>query len=112
MIDYLSRGRTHAAWLLLLLGVLVIANYNIVFFGESLVASADYHPFDYRFTHLKPGSFPPHAFVNWYDLGTVWWQWEPAGQAFSKAFRAGKIPLWDPRIGGGVDAHVNLTQGQ
>jgi len=112
MIDYLSRARLHAAWLLLLLGVLIIANYNIVFFGESLVASADYHPFDYRFTHLKPGSFPEHAFVNWYDLGGVWWQWEPAGQAFSKAFRAGKIPLWDPRIAGGVDAHVNLTQGQ
>ncbi len=83
-----------------------------MFGGETLVASANYHPFDYRFDRIRPGTTTGPAFLNWYDVGAVWWQWEPAAQFFRKAYRRATVPLWDPSAAGGVDAHVNLTQGQ
>jgi len=92
--------------------VLCLAYGNIVFAGETLVASANYHPFDYRFDRIRPGTTAGPAFLNWYDVGAVWWQWEPAAQFFRKAYRRATVPLWDPSMAGGVDAHVNLTQGQ
>jgi len=96
-----------------LLFIVILANYNIVFLGQSLVASANYHPFDYRLTHLRPGNFSGnYAFANWHDLGSAWWQWEPAAAAFSRSFRSGRIPLWDPSLAGGTDTHVGLVQGQ
>ncbi len=97
----------------MLLLLVIAANYNVVFLGQSLVASANYHPFDYRFTHLHPGSpQPTFSWVNWHDLGDAWWAWEPAGKLFSREFRSGRVPLWDPNIGGGVDTHVSVIQGQ
>ena len=97
---------------LLLLGLLVAADFNIIFRGQTLVASANYHPFDDRATSQRPGDLTTPAFLNWHDQGTTWWQWEPAARFFSSAFRAGHVPLWDPRIGGGVDAHTELIPTQ
>jgi hypothetical protein len=76
------------------------------------VASANYSPFDNRVTHLRPTTIVGHSFANWHDLGGTWWQWEPAAVAFSDAYRRGEVPLWDPTIAGGVDAHVNLNASQ
>jgi hypothetical protein len=97
---------------LVLLGVLAVADFNVVFEHQSLVASANYHPFDDRFDRLKPRAVPDLAFANWHDEGATWWQWEPAAQFFSKALRRGVLPLWDPLVAGGVDAHTQLTSGQ
>ena len=91
---------------------MLLAYPNIVFDGQSLVATASYHPFDDRNDRLRPGPSPQRAYLNWHDLGTPVWQWEPAGRFFSVAYREGRLPLWDTTIAGGVDAHVNLTQGQ
>jgi hypothetical protein len=96
----------------LLLLVLTAAYYNIIFLGQTLVASSNYHPFDYRWDVIKVGKTTGGAFVNWHDLGGTWWQWEPAGSFFSEQFRHGRIPLWDPTVAGGVDTHVGLVQGQ
>ena len=83
-----------------------------MFRGQSLVSTANTHPFDYRGTGLDRGDVTTYAATNWYDLGGAWWMWEPAGQFFSRAFRAGEVPLWDPTVGGGADAHVNVVHGQ
>ena len=105
--------RSRYAGPILLLLLVIVANYNVVFLGQSLVASSNYHPFDYRFTHLRPGqSRPSFAWANWHDLGDAWWAWEPAGKLFSKEFRAARVPMWDPEVGGGVDTHVSVIQGQ
>ena len=99
------------AGVLLLLALVIVANFNIVFLGQTLVSSANYHPFDYR--GLNPGAFNGrYPWVNWHDQGGSWWQWEPAGALFSQQYRSGRIPLWDPTVGGGVDLHVNLQPGQ
>ena len=95
-----------------LLAVLVLTNFNIVFLGQTLVASANYSPFDDRVTHLRPTRGGRFASANWHDLGGTWWQWEPAAVAFSDAFRRGEMPLWDPAMAGGVDAHVSLNASQ
>ena len=95
-----------------LAAVIVLAYGNIVFGGETLVATSNYHPFDDRWDRLRPGTTTAPAFLNWYDVGAIWWQWEPAAQFFRKAYRSAVVPLWDPTAAGGVDAHVNLTQGQ
>ncbi|MCX6623775.1 MAG: hypothetical protein NTY38_22475, partial [Acidobacteria bacterium] len=96
-----------------LLALIILAPYlNIVLRGQSLVASANYHPFDQPLRHLKTGELQAFPALNWYDLGGSWWMWEPAAKFFSKAYRGGSIPLWDPSIGGGVDSHVTVTQGQ
>ena len=93
--------------------MLLLAAYsNVVFGGQSLVSTANTHPFDYRFTGLDPGDVKTYPATNWYDLGGAWWMWEPAGQFFSRMFRAGDLPLWDPTVGGGADAHVNVVHGQ
>ena len=42
----------------------------------------------------------------------MWWQWEPAAEFFSRAYREGRLPLWDTTIAGGVNSHANVTQGQ
>lgn len=84
--------------------VVVLVNANIIFMGETLVATANFSPIDDR--------WPGRNHRNWHDQGAVWWQWEPAGQFFGRAYRAGELPLWDPTAAGGVDAHVNVTQGQ
>ena len=105
--------RNRFAGPLLLLILVAAANYNIVFFGQTLVASSNYDPVDFGTSHLRPGVAQGRfALGNWHDLGVPWLQWEPAGKMFSKAFRAGRIPLWDAAIGGGVDSHVSVTQGQ
>src|SRR5688572_28067511 len=92
----------------------VFAAYsNIVLGGQTLVATSNYHPFaDANAGFLRPGDTRGPAFLNWHDQGATWWQWEPAAQLFTRAFRSGHVPLWDPTIAGGVDAHVNVTQGQ
>src|SRR4030095_3847375 len=85
--------------------VVALVNANVIFRGESLVATANFNPFDDR--------WPGANYHNWHDQGAAWWQWEPAAQFFSRAYRAGELPLWDPTAAGGVDAHVNsVTQGQ
>ena len=38
----------------LVLLLIVIAYFNIVFLGETLVSSANYHPFDDKTEHLRP----------------------------------------------------------
>ena len=96
----------------LLIGALALGYNNIIFLGQSLVASSDYHPFDYRWDIIRTGGNTGDAIANWHDLGGVWWQWEPAGSFFSHAYRNGRVPLWDPTLAGGVDAHVGLVQGQ
>lgn len=106
------RSRPQLTIFLLLLGLLVAADFNIIFGGQTLVASANYHPFDDRGTAQRPGALTSPAFVNWHDQGTTWWQWEPAARFVSAAFRAGHLPLWDPHIGGGVDAHTELLPTQ
>ncbi|HEV8117108.1 MAG TPA: hypothetical protein VGQ32_01210, partial [Thermoanaerobaculia bacterium] len=95
-----------------LAGLVLAAYANIVFTGETLVATSNYHPFDYRFDRLRTGNVAPPALNNWHDEGSAWWQWEPAAKFFHAALRKGRFPLWDPTIAGGVDAHVNATQGQ
>lgn len=102
--------------LLLALGTCAIyvalAYGNVVFQGQTLVATANHHPFDDRWVRLRPGGDPFRAYWNWHDQGAAWWQWEPAAEFFERAYRKGTVPLWDPTIAGGVDAHVNVTQGQ
>ena len=95
-----------------LAGLVLAAYANIVFSGETLVATSNYHPFDYRFDRLRTGNVAPPALTNWHDEGSAWWQWEPAAKFFHAAIRKGRFPLWDPTIAGGIDAHVNATQGQ
>lgn len=84
----------------------------MLFRGQTLVATANYHPFDDRVDHVRPGGDPFRSWLNWHDLGATVWQWEPAAEFFARAYRRGEVPLWDPLIAGGVDAHVNVTQGQ
>ncbi len=95
-----------------LLAVLVLTNFNVVFLGQTLVASANYSPFDDSFTHLRPTRGVRFSCANWHDLGGTWWQWEPAAVAFSEALRRGEVPLWEPAMAGGVDAHVSLYATQ
>lgn len=104
--------RFHATAIVLLIALLVAAYFNVIFLGQTLVASSNYHPFDFRWNVIQTGGFQGNAFVNWYDLGGVWWQWEPAAAFFSKEYRKGRVPLWDPMLAGGVDAHIGLVQGQ
>ena len=88
---------------LLLLGIVVAANFNIVFLNQSLVATANFNPTGDEPQTLRPGSFHGSSpSTNWYDLGVAWWQWEPAGKLMSGAFHQGRIPMWDSEIGGGV----------
>lgn len=96
----------------MLLAILLAAYWNIVFLGETLVASANYPVFDFRFERLKPHQGPGHAFMNWHDLGGAWWVWEPSGKFFSRHFRRGRVPLWSPHSAAGVDAHVSLVNSQ
>jgi hypothetical protein len=106
------RKRPGIATSLLVAFVVLIAYENIVFRGQTLIASANYHPFDNRFDRLEPRPVADYAFVNWYDLGGAWWQFEPAGRFFALAYRRMIVPLWDPTVSAGADAHVNVTQGQ
>jgi hypothetical protein len=106
------RPRAALGLFLILLALACVADANVIFRGQTLVASANYHPFDDRGTAQRPGDLASPAFLNWHDQGTTWWQWEPAARFFSSAFRAGHVPLWDPRIGGGVDAHTQLMPTQ
>ena len=92
--------------------IVLVPYWNILLRHQSLVPSANYHPFDQPYRHLKMGELAVSPVLNWYDLGGTWWMWEPAAKWFSKAFRAGSIPLWDPSIAGGIDAHVTVTNGQ
>jgi hypothetical protein len=101
------RGRASrdvATGLLCLALAIGLGYSNIIFLGESLVATSNYNPMDDRLAGA--------GYENWHDQGGEWWQWEPAAQFFSRAFREGKLPLWDPTIAGGVNTHVNVTQGQ
>ena len=96
-----SGARQMGLVLAALFAVLALTNFNVVFLGQTLVASANYSPFDNRGTHLRPTARVGHSFANWHDLGGTWWQWEPAAVAFSDAFRRGEVPLWDPAMAGG-----------
>lgn len=91
---------------------LALSYENVVFRGHTLVASANNHPFDNRFTHLNARTTRETPSVNWHDVGAAWWQWEPAGRFFARAYQRGRLPLWDSSLAGGVDAHVNVTQTQ
>jgi hypothetical protein len=89
----------------LCLAALVTLVYgNVLFAGHTLVATANFSPIDDR--------WPGRNHRNWHDQGAVWWQWEPAGQFFGHAYRNGELPFWDPTVAGGVNTHVNVTQGQ
>ena len=94
--------------LFVLAGLVLAAYANIVFSGETLVATSNYHPFDYRFDRLRTGNVAPPAFTNWHDEGSAWWQWEPAAKSSARRPK-GRFPS-DPTIAGGVDAHVNATR--
>ncbi len=110
--DRPNRGRQRWLAVGLLLAVVGLTHFNILFLGQTLVATANYSPFDDRVTHLRPTVMGESAFGGWHDAGGTWWQWEPAAVAFSDALRLGEWPLWDPTLAGGVDAHVNLVAGQ
>jgi hypothetical protein len=98
---------------LVLLLFLVLTNFNIIFLGQSLVATANSNPIGGEPQALHPGLFHGGSpSVNWYDLGVAWWQWEPAGKMIERAFRSGHIPMWDSEIGGGIDSHVSINQTQ
>src|SRR5262245_29909712 len=100
-----QRGvRELAAGILCLAALIAIAYPNIIVGGETLVATSNYNPIDDRLSGA--------GYENWHDQGGVWWQWEPAGQFFGRYYRRGKLPLWDPTVAGGVNTHVNVTQGQ
>jgi hypothetical protein len=99
-----SKPRAVAVGLLCLIAVITVAYANIIFLGETLVATTNYNPIDNRNSGL--------GYENWHDQGAVWWQWEPAGEFFSRAYRQGRLPLWDTTIAGGVNSHANVTQGQ
>jgi hypothetical protein len=96
--------REAAVGLLCLIAVITAAYANIIFLGETLVATSNHNPIDDRLAGAR--------YQNWHDQGGLWWQWEPAGQFFSRAYRQGRLPLWDPTIAGGVNSHANVTQGQ
>jgi len=106
------RGKPLLQGALVLAALLAGAYFNIVFRGESLTSSDNSHPFDDSGVRLRPTKISDAPFLNWYDQGAVVWQWEPAAQFFRRAMRKGVVPLWDPTIAAGVDAHVNVTQGQ
>ncbi len=53
----------------LLVAVVTAAYGKVIFFGETLVSTANYSPIDDRFTHLRPGSVSGPAFLNWHDQG-------------------------------------------
>ncbi len=93
-----------ALGLVCLAAVVTLVYANVLFMGHSLVATANSSPFH--------DHWPGRNHRNWHDQGGVWWQWEPAAQFFGRAYRAGEVPLWDPTAAGGVNAHVNVTQGQ
>ena len=97
----------------MLLAIVILANFNIVFLGQSLVATSNSNPLTDEGQPLRPGLFSGgSSSINWHDIGAVWWQWEPAGKMMSHAFLHGRIPLWDSAVGGGVDSHVNMIQTQ
>jgi hypothetical protein len=91
---------------------LLLAYGNIVFGRETLVATGNFHPFDDRIDRSPSHGRRGYPYWNWHDQGASWWQWDPAGEFFKRAYRKGTLPLWDSTIAGGVDAHVNVTQGQ
>jgi hypothetical protein len=95
-----------------LLAFLLLGYGNIVFSRQSLVATSNYHPFDYRSTQQRTGGLVGPAYLNWHDQGATWWQWEPAAQFFSHALRAGRLPQWDPSISCGQNSHVQVLQTQ
>src|SRR5262245_13762450 len=80
----LRRGvsRDVAVGLLCLATVIGLAYSNVIFLGETLVATSNYTPIDDR---LKGAGYE-----NWHDEGATWWQWEPAGQFFGRAYRQGR----------------------
>ncbi len=97
----------------ILAGIVVLANFNIVFLGQSLVATANNDPVAGEEPQTKPGLFQgENSSLNWHDVGSTWWQWEPAGKMISRNLWHGKMPLWDTHIGGGVNAHASLIQTQ
>jgi hypothetical protein len=96
--------RDVTAGVLCLAAVITVAYANIIFRGETLVATSNYSPIDDRLAGA--------SYENWHDQGGVWWQWEPAGQFFGRYYRQGRLPLWDPTVAGGVNTHANVTQGQ
>lgn len=92
--------------------IILTPYWNIVLLHQSLVPSANCHPFDVPYRHLKMGGLSTSPTLNWNDLGGTWWMWEPAAKWLSKSLRGGTIPLWDPFIAGGIDAHVTVTNSQ
>lgn len=106
-------SRTRLLWAIGASALLLFLAYrNVVVEGRTLVATSNHHPFDDRGAGLREGGVNPPGGLNWHDPSLSWWQWEPAARFFSRAFRRGEVPLWDPSASAGADAHADLAQGQ
>jgi hypothetical protein len=103
-----------------LFAVLVaIAFFNIVFLGESFTPGNNANPVaptynaDNYGPHFRPYSdfqlraVYPYASIH--DVGSSWWQGEPAMELLQRALWRGEFPLWDPYTGGGAPAMANIT---
>jgi len=85
--------KSHLIVSLLSLAAIVTLVYgNVIFRGESLVATANFSPIDDR--------WPGRNHRNWHDQGGVWWQWEPTAQFFGQVYRKAELPLPDPTAAG------------
>lgn len=103
-----------------LFAVLVaIAFFNIVFLGQSVTPGNNANPLaptynaDNYGPHFRPYSdfqlraVYPYASIH--DVGSSWWQGEPAMELLQRALWRGEFPLWDPYTGGGAPAMANIT---
>ncbi len=104
-----------------LLGLLlVLAFWNVVFAGRSLVYSDNLNPLDSRLLEANygPGFAPVEdwarhnlsLYPNWRDYGANVWQWEPAAPFLRTGLARGELPFWDPFVAAGAPAMANLTQ--
>ncbi|HJQ38115.1 MAG TPA: YfhO family protein [Thermoanaerobaculia bacterium] len=92
--------------------LLLVAFFNIVFQGETLIPGNNYNSMSPSFV---PENYGPRvrpqkdfeirdlfSFANLHDCGSSWWQGEPALELVQRAVLRGEFPLWDPYIGGGT----------
>ncbi len=92
--------------------LLLVAFFNIVFQGETLIPGNNYNSMA---PHFVPENYGPRvrplrdfeirdlfSFANLHDCGSSWWQGEPAMELVQRAVLRGEFPLWDPYIGGGT----------
>lgn len=100
---------------------MLVAFGNVVFFGKSIVLTDNYNPLENRFSNDTYGkNFVPASvwarrglmtYPNFHDPGGAWWQWEPGAVFLRKGLARGELPFWDPYVGAGAPAMVNLTSG-